>query len=343
MKVDEKNELVADVERVKGNEEQKQDNSKVLPEEIKSIVEIPKNDLKYHQQQDAFSGFVVLRPLPSKTAEEVVRQLLSFVGLFGIPNSILSDNGREFRNKLSDELVRTLGIKRLYTAPYHPATNGTVERVNRVVHNMMSIYLRQSHKSTHQQWPTILPYIEYSINTTVNRGSGFTPFQLLFGHQPNLPGFLEDQPMVEPSQHVRHITTEFRRFWSLASQQKLKLAHEMENAQRVIYESNFKTGDLVKVYSFVRPTENENSKWMAKWVGPFQVLKMISRSAVVVSDGIKNQTLNINRVRPYLKKSNEEMINFPVLPDYDGSDTQITDEEFEVLHTEKQIKDASFW
>jgi len=53
MKVDEKNELVADVERVKDNEEQKQDNSKVLPEEIKSIEEIPKN-LKYHQQQDPF-------------------------------------------------------------------------------------------------------------------------------------------------------------------------------------------------------------------------------------------------------------------------------------------------
>jgi len=281
--------------------------------------------------KDAFSGFIVLRPLLNKTAEAVVLQLIAFMGSFGIPISILSDNGREFRNKLNDELVRVLGIKRLYTTAYHPAANGSVERVNRVIHNLMSIYLRQSHKSTHYMWTSILPFVEYSLNTTINRSSGFTPFQMLFGHQPNLPGFTEEYPLIDEQNHMRHSLSEFKRIWELALQQKQSLAAEMVANQRVVTEHSFQPGDLAKLFAFIRPSLEQHSKWLAKWIGPFQILKVVGKANVVVTDGKRKQTVNASRLRPYHQRSNEEISNFPTLPDFVHSNNLAnTDEEFEM-------------
>ena len=38
----------------------------------------------------------------------------------GIPRIITTDNGKEFKNNLDDELSKQLGIKRIFTTPYHP-------------------------------------------------------------------------------------------------------------------------------------------------------------------------------------------------------------------------------
>jgi transposase InsO family protein len=38
----------------------------------------------------------------------------------GLPRVLTSDNGKEFKNALDDEMAKLLGIKRLFTTPYHP-------------------------------------------------------------------------------------------------------------------------------------------------------------------------------------------------------------------------------
>ena len=41
---------------------------------------------------------------------------------------ILSDNGTEFKNKLFEKVAKELGVEyKLYTPPYHPASNGQIE------------------------------------------------------------------------------------------------------------------------------------------------------------------------------------------------------------------------
>ena len=40
----------------------------------------------------------------------------------GIPRVLTFDNGGEFRNELDGQLAKALGIKRIFTTPYHPST-----------------------------------------------------------------------------------------------------------------------------------------------------------------------------------------------------------------------------
>ena len=43
------------------------------------------------------------------------------------PRYILSDNGTEFKNSLMDQVWQQLGIERIFSAPYHPQSNGKLE------------------------------------------------------------------------------------------------------------------------------------------------------------------------------------------------------------------------
>ena len=74
-------------------------------------------------------GYVFCVPLKTKTAEEVIQAYIDNVySKFGGSLKILSDNGTEFKNKIFEQVAKELGVKyKLYTPPYHPASNGRIE------------------------------------------------------------------------------------------------------------------------------------------------------------------------------------------------------------------------
>ena len=75
------------------------------------------------------TGYVFYVPLKTKTAEEVTQAYIDYVySKFGGSLKILSDNGTEFKNKIFEQVAKELGMKyKLYTPPYHPASNGRIE------------------------------------------------------------------------------------------------------------------------------------------------------------------------------------------------------------------------
>ena len=75
------------------------------------------------------AGYVFCVPLKTKTAEEVIQAYIDNVySKFGVSLKILSDNGTEFKNKVSKQVAKELGLEyKLYTLTYHPASNGRIE------------------------------------------------------------------------------------------------------------------------------------------------------------------------------------------------------------------------
>ncbi len=69
-------------------------------------------------------------PLRSITAKAVAEGLWSIFSRTAIPEKILSDQGVQFCSRLVKELCSLLGIESVRTSPYHPETNGTVERMH---------------------------------------------------------------------------------------------------------------------------------------------------------------------------------------------------------------------
>ena len=67
-------------------------------------------------------------PIPDKSADTIVATFIyEYLLVHMCPQYILSDNGTEFRNSLTDQVLQQLGIDRTFSAPYHPQSNGKLE------------------------------------------------------------------------------------------------------------------------------------------------------------------------------------------------------------------------
>ncbi|XP_072751056.1 KRAB-A domain-containing protein 2-like [Anoplolepis gracilipes] len=100
----------------------------------------PDNDFKFILvYQDHLTKFVQLRALKSKRAEEVACNLIDIFTIFGAPSILQSDNGREFSNQIVEEACAMWpDLTIVHGKPRHSQTQGSVERANQDIENMLS-------------------------------------------------------------------------------------------------------------------------------------------------------------------------------------------------------------
>ena len=105
---------------------------------------------------------------------------------YGFPLFLHSDQGKEFDNAMIHKLSELLVTVKTKTTPYHPRSDGLVERFNRTLLAMLAMFVSQEHDN----WDDLLPFMMLAYNTTVHTTTGFTPYRLVFGDECNLPGNL---------------------------------------------------------------------------------------------------------------------------------------------------------
>ena len=93
---------------------------------------------------DNFTCWSEAFPLPNQEATTVAKKLTEdWIFRFGAPYSIHTDQGRNFESKLFAELCELLDVRKTRTSPYHPQSDGLVERLNRTILMMLSIVLEK--------------------------------------------------------------------------------------------------------------------------------------------------------------------------------------------------------
>ncbi|XP_058092428.1 uncharacterized protein LOC131238850 [Magnolia sinica] len=77
---------------------------------------------------DYFTKWVEAEPLAKITKQKVTDFVWkNIICRFGIPHTIVSDNGKQFDNKQHQEMCKNLGIHNVYSSPRHHQENGQVE------------------------------------------------------------------------------------------------------------------------------------------------------------------------------------------------------------------------
>lgn len=74
------------------------------------------------------------------------------------------------------ELFRLSGTHLRMSIAYHPQTDGQTEVMNRILEQ----YLRSFVHSQPANWFRYLTLAEWSYNTSLHSGSGFTPFEIIY-------------------------------------------------------------------------------------------------------------------------------------------------------------------
>ena len=77
---------------------------------------------------DAPSKWIEAFPATSPSSNVTIKLLRPVFAQFGIPETIVSDNGSCFISEDFQQFLKSNGIKQITSAPYHPSTNGFVKK-----------------------------------------------------------------------------------------------------------------------------------------------------------------------------------------------------------------------
>ena len=126
----------------------------------------------------------ILAAIPNKEATTIARTLVDRVfPVFGVPELLHSDMGKEFENQFVKELQTVFGDKKTRTTPYRPQRNSVLERVHSTMHNMLAMYCDVAH----DDWAQLSPFVHMAHNTAYISTLQETSHYLMFGRMPTLP------------------------------------------------------------------------------------------------------------------------------------------------------------
>ena len=141
---------------------------------------------------DHLSGWTEAFPIPDKSADTIVSTFINhYLPVHMWPQYILSDNGTEFKNQLMDQVLQQLGIDCIFSAQYHPQSNGKLE----VFHKYLKPTLKKLCKKDPANWDKYLNQVCASYRVTPNLATAETSFFLVYGRDPHLPLHQLIEPM----------------------------------------------------------------------------------------------------------------------------------------------------
>jgi transposase InsO family protein len=136
---------------------------------------------------EKFSKWVEVRFITNLRAEQVVSFFTDIIHWFGVPNSIITDNGSQFTDRKFLEFCDKHHISVDWAAVAHPQTNDQVEQANGMVLQGLKPRIFDKLNKSGRKWLQELPAVVWSLRTTPSRATRFTPFFLVYSVEEVLP------------------------------------------------------------------------------------------------------------------------------------------------------------
>ena len=132
---------------------------------------------------DHLTGWIEVIPIASKKTESIQEAFLTnVVARYGVPSILISDNAPELISRDFEKWLREFGVSHRLTSPYHPQTNGMVERFNGTIQKL----LLKLTGGDARKWSKHLAEALYAYRITQNN-AGLSPYQAVYGQKPRLP------------------------------------------------------------------------------------------------------------------------------------------------------------
>ena len=133
---------------------------------------------------DYFSKWIKVDSFASIKDRDVTRFIWkNIVYQFGIPRSIVFDNGPQFDSRVYQDFCQELKIRNLYSTPRYPKSNGQAEASNKT----LLTALKKRLDSAKGKWVEELPGVLWAYKTTARKPTGISPFALTYGMEAVIP------------------------------------------------------------------------------------------------------------------------------------------------------------
>lgn len=133
---------------------------------------------------DYFTKWIEAEPLANIRDVDAKRFVWkNIVTRFGVPHTLISDNGLQFNSKAFRRYCCELGITNRYSTPAYSQGNRQAEAVNKVIVNGLKKRLNDAKG----KWVEELPHVLWMYRTTPRRFTGKTPFSMTYGAKVVIP------------------------------------------------------------------------------------------------------------------------------------------------------------
>ena len=263
--------------------------------------------------KDLFTKWLEAFPLKVATASEVARIFTEEIfPRFGKCEQIHSDQGTQFTSNLMKDLGQILNIKITFTPPYNPKSN-PVERSHR---DLKSALLALS-SHTPSKWDTYIPSILYALRCSVNRSTGFSPFQLMFGREPidDLDTIFAhptmDTDLMNAPEYFQQLKQQMHQAFEI-TRTNMGLAIQRQKRSYYRQKVEYFLNDLVWLFTPVLG-QRQVTKMNTGWSGPWKISKKINDVTYQISptsglNHTRRETVSIDRIRKYFKDETELVI-----------------------------------
>jgi transposase InsO family protein len=172
---------------------------------------------------------------------------------FGVPNSIITNNGTQFTGKKFLDFCEDHHIRVDWAAVAHPMTNGQVERANGMILQGLKPRIYNDLNKFGKRWMKELPSVVWSLRTTSSRATGFSPFFLVYGAEAIMPIDLEyGSPRTKAYDDQSNQTSQEDSLDQLEEARDVALLHSARHQQslqryhaRGVRPRDLQVGDLV--------------------------------------------------------------------------------------------------
>jgi hypothetical protein len=235
----------------------------------------------------AMTKWVEIFALMDKSAEEVVKCLRDEVIMrHGAPAEIITDRGNEFFNTTMAQIVKLLAIPRhVKTTAYNPRSDGMAEKQMSTLKDQLVAFTNKYQRD----WDEHLALIAGMYRMTVNAATGYSPFFLLYGREPEMPHDTHIREIAEKDdlvQYVKGMTEVMQDVWSGVSTRVLHNTQEFNKIPREpLRFKPYKVGEyfMLKCHPkryYIDTAKKEKTKILAKlqyrWVGPYRITRVLS-------------------------------------------------------------------
>ncbi len=278
-----------------------------------------------------FSHYAFAHATKTTNAMETADYLYHLFMTHGFPETISSDRGSAFIDKIVQAINKQMGVRQIFTTSYQPQSNSPVERFHRFVQECLTIFTNENK----DDWDDKLACIIFAYNISNNEQTGYSPFELETGRAPRLPLVLFENSLPLYESHHDYFTqlTLFLKsaFERVREQQKRNVelrAKYVESRKIPQHLRNhppiYTKGDFVLVYddkkadAYSRRSEKDKdigyAKISYKWRGPHIIEEDIPPIHYRVRDLQTNleEKVHLNRLVPYVPFEETDI----VLPDY---------------------------
>ncbi|KAJ1040701.1 hypothetical protein NDA10_002716 [Ustilago hordei] len=218
---------------------------------------------------DRLTKFAILAPTHKTVTAKQTAVLLygHMVRLFGYPDHMVSDRGRQFISGAWKAFAEQMGVRHSLSTAYHPQTDGQTERVNQVIEQ----YLRMYCNYEQNDWANLLDTAAFVYNNTVHNSIGVSPFFACYGWNPKAHPDIPQRLGVNDPGRFEYLMDGKERCKYLQEQIREAQRRSVDQYNRKHKDIEFKVGDMVYINRRNWKTRRPTPKLDTRFAGPYPV------------------------------------------------------------------------